>query len=102
MDLGAFALTGCPPPADGVVEAYGPRRSVLDKILADGAAAAGAELREAFTVTELLREGDQVTGIRGHARGGAATDEKGRIVIGADGVHSLVASAVQAPSYNER
>src|SRR5687768_9142416 len=26
MDLGSFALTGCPAPADGVAEAYCPRR----------------------------------------------------------------------------
>jgi flavin-dependent dehydrogenase len=75
---------------------------VLDKILVDGAAAAGAELREGFTVTDLLWDGDRVAGILGHARGGASTEEKARIVIGADGLHSVVARAVQAPAYNEK
>ena len=45
IDVGAFAFTGSPPPVDGIAEIYAPRRSVLDKILVDAAAAAGAELR---------------------------------------------------------
>ena len=43
-----------------------------------------------------------VTGIRGHAKGGAAVTERARVVIGADGKHSLVAKAVQPEQYNER
>ena len=50
FDLGPFALTGTPPPADGAEVAYAPRRRVLDKILLDAAAAAGAEVRERFSV----------------------------------------------------
>jgi flavin-dependent dehydrogenase len=102
MDLGTFALTGCPPPADGVAEAYCPRRRVLDKILVDAAVAAGAELRELFSVREVLREGERVTGIRGHTKGGSTVTEKARIVVGADGLHSIVARAVQAPTYHEK
>jgi hypothetical protein len=37
LDLGAFSLTGTPVPLDGVSEAYAPRRTVLDKLLADAA-----------------------------------------------------------------
>jgi hypothetical protein len=61
------------------------------RILVDAAVAAGAELREDFSVTGLLWDGDQVTGIRGRAKGGLADNEKTRIV-GADGLHSLVAA----------
>jgi len=43
-----------------------------------------------------------VAGIRGHAAGGAMVTEEARIVIGADGLHSMVARAVNAPIYNER
>jgi flavin-dependent dehydrogenase len=75
---------------------------VLDKILVDAAVAAGAELREGFSVTELLWDGDQVTGIRGRAKDGAAANETAQSVVGADGLHSLVARAVQAPTYNEK
>src|SRR6187200_2221971 len=41
FDVGPFVLTGTPPPADGVAEAYAPRRKVLDQILVDAAVAAG-------------------------------------------------------------
>lgn len=48
----------------------------------------------------LIRDGDRVAGIRGHNRTGAAVEERARVVIAADGVHSLVAKAVQAPEYD--
>jgi len=99
FDLGACTLTGCPPPAEDTTEAYAPRRTILDKILVEAAVEAGVELREAFAVQELVREGEQVVGIRGHTPGGSNLTEKARIVIGADGMHSLVARAVHAPEY---
>ncbi|HXF64695.1 MAG TPA: NAD(P)/FAD-dependent oxidoreductase [Caldilineaceae bacterium] len=102
FDAGPFALVGTPPPADGVTEAYAPRRQVLDTILVEAAVAAGAELREHFSVQALLTDGERVTGIRGHAVGGATVSEKARIVIGADGLRSLVARSVQAPTYHAR
>ena len=103
FDLGPFALTGSPPPADGgVAEHYCPRRTVLDKILVDAAVEAGAELREGFLVQEILMEGDRVNGIRGRAAGGAMVTEEARVVIGADGMRSLVARTVQAPEYNAK
>src|SRR5205807_634074 len=86
FDLGPFALAGAPPPADGAADAYAPRRPVLDQDLVDAAVAAGAELREHFAVQELLTDGEPVTGIRGHAAGGAMVSEQARIVIGADGL----------------
>ena len=66
LDLGAFQLTGDPPAADGVAEICVPRRTVLDKILLDAAAEAGAEVREGFSVTGLTFCDSQVTGISGH------------------------------------
>jgi len=101
FDVGPFALTGTPLPADGVATAHCPRRTVIDTILVKAAVAAGAELRENFTVDEVCAEDDRVTGIRGHARGGATVTERARIVIGADGLNSIVAKAVQAPTYHE-
>lgn len=102
IDLGPFTLRGAPPPVDGGAAAYAPRRTVLDKILVDAAVEAGAELREHFTVKELITEGDRVVGIRGHERGGPLVTERARIVIGADGLHSFVARAVGADTYNVR
>ncbi len=87
-------------PMEGV--AYCPRRYLLDKILLDAAVAAGVEMREAFTVDELLMEGERVTGIAGHARGGERVTEEARYVVGADSHHSVVAKAVYAPKYRER
>jgi flavin-dependent dehydrogenase len=100
IDFGPFALIGAPSPTDGVAEAYAPRRTVLDQILVEAAAAAGAEVRERFSVQELLLDGDRVTGIRGRVAGGATVTEEARIVIGADGLRSLVARNIQAPTYH--
>src|SRR5438046_273760 len=76
LDVGPFALVGTPPPFDGVAEGYAPRRKVLDQILVDAAVDAGAELREHFTVKELLTDGERITGIRGHAASGAEVTEQ--------------------------
>ncbi len=84
------------------MEAYAPRRKVLDKILVDAAVEAGAELREGFSVEELTTAGGVVTGIRGRDRKGSTVTERARIVVGADGARSLVADAVQAPVYLDR
>jgi 2-polyprenyl-6-methoxyphenol hydroxylase-like FAD-dependent oxidoreductase len=102
FDFGPFTVSGSPRPVDGVSLAYAPRRTVLDKLLVDAAVEAGAEVREGFTVEEVLVEGGRVTGIRGHRRGEAAVCERGVVVVGADGRYSAVASAVQAPRYHER
>jgi 2-polyprenyl-6-methoxyphenol hydroxylase-like FAD-dependent oxidoreductase len=99
IDLGPIALSGTPPPVDEVAMAYAPRRFVLDKILVDAAVEAGAELREGFLVEEVVMDGDRVTGITGRHPGGRSVKEKARLVIGADGMRSLVARSVQAPTY---
>jgi flavin-dependent dehydrogenase len=83
---------------DHPAEAWCPRRSVLDKLLVDAAVEAGAELREGFAVRELLFEDGAVVGIRGGSDG-ATVEERARIVVGADGLHSLVAKSVEAPEY---
>src|SRR5687767_1807370 len=91
FDLGPLTISGSPLPIDGIARGYCPRRTVLDQLLVDAAVEAGVELREGFTVDELLASDGVVTGIRGHARGGAAVTERARVVIGADGMRSLVA-----------
>src|SRR6516225_1288209 len=53
FDFGPFAIVGSPRPSDGVATAYAPRRTVLDKILVDAAAEAGAEVREAFAIDDV-------------------------------------------------
>lgn len=100
FDVGPFALRGGVPGANRGRGGYCPRRTVLDKLLADAATEAGAELREGFTVERLLWDGERVTGIRGRSRGGRTHEERAGIVIGADGSHSLVAKEVRAVTYD--
>lgn len=102
FDFGPFAIAGTPRPVDGSSIAYAPRRTVLDKVLVDAAVAAGAEVRERFSVEEVLFEDAAVVGIRGHGAGGRSVVERARVVIGADGRNSLVARAVRPEQYNEK
>ena len=97
---GGVSLSFCPTPTDDVAEGYVPRRKIIDQILVDAAVEAGAELRDGFSVQEILRDGDKVTGIRGRHRGGAIVTEHARLVIGADGMRSILARAVRPPVYN--
>ena len=101
FDVGPFALDGAPGLADEPA-AYAPRRTVLDKLLVDAAAEAGAEVREGFVVEEVVMDGDRATGIRGRAAGGGTVTDRAPVVIGADGLHSRVADAVRPEAYHER
>jgi 2-polyprenyl-6-methoxyphenol hydroxylase-like FAD-dependent oxidoreductase len=102
FDVGPFALKGGVTDTNGGRGGFCPRRTVLDKLLVDAAIEAGAEVREGFAVEALQWDGDRVAGIRGHTRTGGTVEERARIVIGADGVHSLVARSVAAPEYETR
>jgi flavin-dependent dehydrogenase len=101
VDVGPFTICGAPGTAEEPV-AYGPRRTVLDKLLVDAASAAGAEIREGFTVEEIVLEDGRVTGIRGRGADGRTVTEHARVVVGADGRHSLVARAVKPERYHEK
>ena len=102
VDFGPFTIVGTPRPVDGLSTAYAPRRTILDKILVDAAVAAGAEVRERFTVEDVLFEDGVVVGIRGHGAGGKSVVERARVLVGADGRNSLVARAVRPEQYNEK
>jgi len=101
FDFGPFTITGSPRGHQGISTAYAPRRTVLDKIMVDAAAAAGAEVREDFAAVELVVEDGAVAGIRCLGRSGEVV-ERARVVIGADGRNSLVARAVRPGQYNEK
>ncbi len=85
-------------PSYGVDALYAPRRTVLDPILVDAAADAGAETRFGATVHDVVRDADgTVIGVTGLDRLGHRFTEWGRWVVGADGVRSVVAERVRAP-----
>ena len=100
FDFGPFAVTGTPSP-DGQV-AYAPRRTILDQLLVEAADDAGAEVREGFAVNEVVVEADRVIGVRGRGRTGTRVTEYARVVVGADGRHSVVANLVGATSYHTK
>jgi 2-polyprenyl-6-methoxyphenol hydroxylase-like FAD-dependent oxidoreductase len=101
FDFGPFTLAGSPGTEESPV-AYCPRRTVLDKLLVDAAAEAGAEVREGFAVDEVLTDAGRVVGIKGHARNGQVVTESATVVVGADGRYSRLAAAVCPEQYNER
>ncbi len=85
-------------PSDGIDALYAPRRTVLDPLLAASAETSGANVWFGFTVTHLLRdERGRVTGLVGTDRLGRHTTIRARFVVGADGLHSVVAEQVNAP-----
>jgi 2-polyprenyl-6-methoxyphenol hydroxylase-like FAD-dependent oxidoreductase len=100
-DFGPVTISGAPGTTDAPV-AYCPRRTILDKLLVDAASEAGAEVREAFAVEEILIEDGSVVGIKGRSSGGTPVSERARVVVGADGRYSRVAEAVQPAQYNEK
>ncbi len=101
FDFGPFTIEGSPRAIDDVSVAYCPRRTVLDDMLVDAAADAGADVRQGCSVDEILQEDGRVVGVRGEA-GGRAMTERASVVIGADGRNSFVAKAVQPEQYDER
>lgn len=70
------------------------RRSVLDKTILDAARKAGAEVRLNTRVTGLFDDGQRVTGVKT-----PDGEIHARIVVGADGVQSIVARGVRAEAW---
>lgn len=100
-DFGPVTLSGAPGTSDAPV-AYCPRRTVLDKLLVDAAAQSGVDIRDGFSVDEILIEDGRAVGIKGHAKAGGTVIERAGIVVGADGRGSIVADAVRPAHYDEK
>ncbi len=80
--------------ADNIVQtSFSAKRYILDKILIDYAVEQGAELMEGFSVNELIfdEKENRVCGIKGKNKAGEIIAAKAELVIGADGVNSIVA-----------
>src|SRR5262249_56420747 len=70
FDFRPLTIAGSPATDDAPV-VYCPRRTVLDKLLVDAAAEAGADVLEGFHLDELLMEDGRVVGIKGHGEYGS-------------------------------
>ena len=101
FDFGPFTIAGAPG-TDKNPLAYCPRRTILDKLLVDAAAESGAEIRQGFTVEEIIIEGSRAVGIKGQSKHGGSITEYADVVIGADGRHSKVSEAVHPEQYLEK
>jgi flavin-dependent dehydrogenase len=75
-----------------------PRRFRLDRLLQEAAMEAGAELRESTRVTDVLRDGERVVGVRA-VHDDREIEVRGAITVGADGRHSTIAKLVAAEEY---
>jgi 2-polyprenyl-6-methoxyphenol hydroxylase-like FAD-dependent oxidoreductase len=81
----------------GVDFLVAPRRYILDTILAEAAAQAGAQLRMGVSVTNVRHDSaGRTSGVRGRDASGAPIAINARFVVGADGLASRVARVVGA------
>lgn len=68
------------------------RRTILDEIVLRGARNAGARVEEGVRVADVTRDDSgRVTGVTGIGVDGAPFSRRGRYVVGADGLRSVVA-----------
>jgi flavin-dependent dehydrogenase len=87
----------------GVDHLLAPRRHVLDALLVDAAAEAGARIETGVTVTGTVTDGrGRVAGITTRDADGATRELRARVVVGADGMRSRIARAVGARMLDER
>jgi flavin-dependent dehydrogenase len=68
------------------------RREILDSTLLDRVRAAGVEVDDRARVTDVVRDGDgRVRGVRAIDASGKSAISRAAFVVGADGLHSVVA-----------
>ena len=85
-------------PSAGVEALYAPRRYLIDRLLVDAAAEAGAEVLHETTATHLLQDpAGRISGVRVLRQGGGTADLHALFTVGADGIRSSVAEGVAAP-----
>jgi geranylgeranyl reductase family protein len=75
----------------GARTAWGVDRRMFDALLAEHAAACGAELREGVRAIDLAWDGVRVAGVRVRTGSGILETIRAGVVVGADGARSLVA-----------
>lgn len=76
-------------------------RSTFDTILIDRSIECGAEVRFATEVTELIREGSRITGVRCRGDDGRGVEVRGRLVIDATGLRAIIPSKLRLRELTE-
>jgi flavin-dependent dehydrogenase len=86
---GVYRAAGAFRPYRG--HALGVSRSVLDAVLVERVRALGVDIREGVRVSDIVRAGSDVAGVRAVDETGATVTVRAPLVIGADGRASVVA-----------
>src|SRR6266545_1006287 len=87
----------------GVDLLVAPRRYILDTLVAEAAAQAGADVRLGVTVTGVRRDQTgRASGVYGHDRSRNPLEIDARFVVGADGLRSRIARSVGAHLIEDR
>lgn len=85
------------PAVEGETQCLCIRRNYLDRILQEHALAqGGVTMIEGFRVTDVIREGETVTGVKGAYRSGETVSFNARLVVGADGRLSALRKLVNS------
>jgi 2-polyprenyl-6-methoxyphenol hydroxylase-like FAD-dependent oxidoreductase len=79
-----------------VAALYAPRRAVLDSLLLQAAIAAGVEVHERTSVTDVITHRQRVIGVSATTGDGRAVELVAPLLIGADGIDSTIAPRVGA------
>lgn len=93
-------LAGRLPEHEDGADTYAPRRRVLDHLLVQAAADAGAEVAEGASVTGVIGRDGRVAAVRLRS-GSGEHDVNARMVVGADGMFSTIAREVDAATVRE-
>ena len=76
---------------DTVAQTWQVLRSEFDQMLLDNARDKGALVKEETTVTELIREGRRVAGVRAQTKGGPVTEYRAPITLDCSGKEAFCA-----------
>lgn len=85
-----FSLDYSPPGVEGGPQVLATSREALDAALVDHARRSGVEVRERVKVEAVSLRDGAAGGVVLRERGGSPSEVRGRLVVGADGVHSAV------------
>jgi geranylgeranyl reductase family protein len=112
--LGSWGVTFSGPYGDQVSIPFGERtagkiapgfvcaREVFDQVLFEACVKSGADVRVECSVTELLRDGAAVTGVRYKTAEGDVHEARAPVVVGADGAYSVVARELGMDQLDEK